>query len=233
MPEEQQDRIQDVLAQSVAAGVTAVAQDELDSRQQTIDRLTYDLNAMTTRYNLLRNEHDLAKTQLASRVGAGDQIVALQDELEHRQQVNEDLRAQVNRLDQGLKDLRTEYSDVERRLQEKAKELEAFRERVVRVAMEVAQEHDFCWDGVNDALKRLGLKPLAHKYSATLNITVEFTATMNSVGTEPDEGWVWSSIDKSRLQDAITEGFQMDNDHSDSSVDNTTFQVTTVGLIDD
>jgi hypothetical protein len=44
---------------------------------------------------------------------------------------------------------------------------------------------------------------------------------------------VWSSIDKSRLQDAITEGFQMDNDHSDSSVDNTTFQVTTVGLIDD
>lgn len=107
------------------------------------------------------------------------------------------LRGHISRLDTQVTELRTNSVRATR-------ELEEFKEKVVRVAMEAAQEHDWC-SVVHDLLTdELGLAVSERTFS--IDVTVEYQIT----GTIP-----WGAkVSERDLRYAVDVG-NLEFDHSD------------------
>jgi hypothetical protein len=150
-----------------------------------------------------------------------------------------DLLADANRRSDERRELQRQFGDdlaeqraknavLEQQLEGKVRDLDRFKARVVEVAGEAAHEYDFCREGVNDALAKLGLELGVLKYDATVNITMNLTATMHSPRPMPDEAWVASSIPQDELAQAIKHNFSMDSEHSGWSIWSVAIDVTDV-----
>lgn len=105
-----------------------------------------------------------------------------------------------------------------RRLENIEQEFDAFKERVVSVASDYAQQHGWC-SVVDEALGDLGLERHPKKYVATAVIRVKFIATLRERQELPGEGWVRDSIREGALREAIRGGFELDADHDGVEVD--------------
>lgn len=111
-------------------------------------------------------------------------------------------------------------------------ELEQFKQQVAEVATRYARIHEMC-SVVDQALRELGLSRLPSGYSATLEITVEFTADMRERNEEPERSWVRDSIQTTQLRRAIMDSFGMDSDHTGSDISDISFDIVALDMNDD
>lgn len=99
------------------------------------------------------------------------------------------------------------------------RELADFKERVVQIATDHAEQHGWC-DVVGQALADLGLQRPPYRCTAELVIRVQFSATRTSARRLPDPGWVRDSIlGIGEIREAIHEHFALDSDHADWTVE--------------
>ena len=82
----------------------------------------------------------------------------------------------------AMSTLRAQVSELSSRSATAEIELEEFKNRVAAVASRYAKAHGWC-SVVDEALSDLGLERISSRYTAALNIRVEFTATSNDPGT--------------------------------------------------
>jgi predicted nuclease with TOPRIM domain len=144
----------------------------------------------------------------------------------------ESLQERLNYFSQRLDELKVERDSLERRLSYAGPELAAFKKRVVEVASKYADDHGWC--GIIDqALEELGLERERVTYLATLTVTVCFRAELDPGRDLPSSDWVRESMQTYAIEQAVRDNFEMDSDHSSSSIDDIDFDVINVRNADD
>lgn len=175
-----------------------------------------------------RNEYEARVESLAAELGGAQ---AQRNEFEAqlidlRPQITI-LREQVTALQRQVTEANESATRSGRHYTEAARELERFKEQVVEVATRYAVENSWC-STVNQALQEMGLEMKPKSYSATLQITVEFTAEMAERRDIPSESWVRDSMQTDAIRRSIANAFAMDSDHAGVSVNDIEFEVTSV-----
>lgn len=183
-----------------------------------------------------RNSIGLLTAQRGSLQGRVEDVTAERDALLAREvditADRESLQERLNYLSQRLDDVKMERDSLERRLSQVGLELEAFKEKVAEVASRYADDHGWC--GVIDqALEELGLERERVTYLATLTVTVCFRAELDAGRDLPSSDWVRESMQTYAIEQAVRDNFEMDSDHSSSSIDDIDFDVINVRNADD
>jgi chromosome segregation ATPase len=188
-----------------------------------------------------RNDAFVERDQaVIERDAAREELTSCRDLLQRTNRELGHVRDQADaaeRNHQGLRDrfniLTLERDGLARRLDVEAgdalNELASFKERVVEVAVAAAEEYDWC-SVIDSILGRLDLQRPSKSITATLEITVNFTAEMTSRRDEPSTDWVLDCLRRHTIEQAIKNAFTTDSDLDNTEINDVDFDITSVDL---
>jgi len=124
-----------------------------------------------------------------------------------------DLRCQLATAQAELTDARDELEAARKLRAIRESEFAEFKDRVARVAMSYAREHNWC-SVVTDALDDLGLQPPDVRVNGEFTVTYTFTAFLSAEHHRD----LSDSFVRDSLNASVSDGVRLDSDWSDADI---------------